>query len=608
MVTHRISQTGTNIDGSLISYLELMTVDDLKSLLKLLPVEKKPTRKSELVELIKGYLLGNHLCKLWERLDDTQKLAVGETVHTYDGVFNPARFQAKYGVLPDFTNEEKNPRYRYAAQPGILRVLMYHGGRYERGELTIPSDLLSKLQKFVPTPSANSLKSLEYLPEACNGQLISRRDTEHSSLQDLIAVLSLSSQNKISVSNKTFLPSKATINAVSEALRSGDFYAADDIDSYGESIEAIKGFAWPLLIQAANLAEIKGSKLILTNAGIKALSAPPADTIKLIWHRWLKTNLIDEFTRIDNIKGQKRKTRSTMTAVGGRRSVISNILSICPVGEWVALDELSRFMQSEDHVFEVTKNPWDLYICDPEYGSLGYRGFHGWNILQGRYIACLLFEYAATLGLIDVAYIHPEHADCDYAELWGIDDLNYLSRYDGLLYFRITELGAYCLGVTASYVQKELISKAQLSVLPNLHIKSSGELEFGQVQLLALYTDKISDTQWRFNPDKMITAVESGHEIAELEKFLSNSDEQILPETVESLIRKVERQASSLKIKSATILIECIDTETAQKVAAHKYTKNLCMLAGEKHLVLTSTEKAFRNALRKLGYGMPLIA
>jgi hypothetical protein len=32
------------------------------------------------------------------------------------------------------------------------------------------------------------------------------------------------------------------------------------------------------------------------------------------------------------------------------------------------------------------------------------NGSGGWNILQERYLLALLFEYAATLGLIDIAY------------------------------------------------------------------------------------------------------------------------------------------------------------------------------------------------------------
>ena len=217
-----------------------------------------------------------------------------------------------------------------------------------------------------------------------------------------------------------------------------------------------------------------------------------------------------------------------MTSAVGRRQVIAEALAICPAGKWVALEEFSRFMQSENYFFEVTYNPWDLYICDPEYGSLGYAGYHDWNILQGRYLACLLFEYAATLGLIDVGYIHPENAERDFNDMWGTDDLCYLSRYDGLRYFRVTELGAYCFGIASSFANKQVKSQVKVSVLPNLHIQTQGELTLTQAQLLEIYTDKISEQQRRFNPDKMIEALEKGHDIAELEKFLSEADEQVL--------------------------------------------------------------------------------
>ena len=47
--------------------------------------------------------------------------------------------------------------------------------------------------------------------------------------------------------------------------------------------------------------------------------------------------------------------------------------------------------------------------------------------------------------MIDVAYTHPTGARDDFWGMWGADDLDYLSRYDGLEYFRLTSLGAYCL-------------------------------------------------------------------------------------------------------------------------------------------------------------------
>jgi hypothetical protein len=79
---------------------------------------------------------------------------------------------------------------------------------------------------------------------------------------------------------------------------------------------------------------------------------------------------------------------------------------------------------------------WHLYIAEPRYGSLGYLGFHDWPLLEGRYALCVLFEYAATLGLIDVTYTDPAGARDDFRGNWGADDLDYLSRYDGLTAIR----------------------------------------------------------------------------------------------------------------------------------------------------------------------------
>ena len=64
-----------------------------------------------------------------------------------------------------------------------------------------------------------------------------------------------------------------------------------------------------------------------------------------------------------------------------------------------------------------------------------------WEIVEGRYALCVLFEYAATAGLIDVAYADPCGARDDYRALWGAGQYAYLSRYDGLLAVRVNELG-----------------------------------------------------------------------------------------------------------------------------------------------------------------------
>lgn len=55
-----------------------------------------------------------------------------------------------------------------------------------------------------------------------------------------------------------------------------------------------------------------------------------------------------------------------------------------------------------------------------------------------------------SLSLIDIAYIRPSGARMDYFDLWGTDDYDALSEYDGLKYLRVTNLGAWILGQSGS--------------------------------------------------------------------------------------------------------------------------------------------------------------
>ena len=420
--------------------LALLTIDQLKPLVALLPTEERPIRKGDLVELIETHLSGKRLRALWEQLDNTQQLAVAETIYADESVFDPTRFRARYGGLPVFGT--KKERWGDHDNPSLLRLFLYPAHRYSNDTSVVPEDLKQRLLTFVSKPAAPSLQVTPELPEhielteaayewqegdegitlimgkrayqmprqqpkvkTVTHQLpLVRRNTERAAQQDLYTMLRLIDQGKIAVSEKTFQASSAAIEEIASRLYDGDFYESTSKKHKRErEVGSIKAFAWPLLVQAAKLAELHGKRLALTKAGRHALSVPPAETLRLTWQRWLKSKLLDEFNRIDAIKGQHGKGKRGMTAVEGRRMVIAEALKQCPVGSWVMVDDFFRFMIAAELRFEVTREPWDLYISDPQYGSLGYDGYHDWEIVQGRYALCLLFEYAATLGLIDVA-------------------------------------------------------------------------------------------------------------------------------------------------------------------------------------------------------------
>jgi hypothetical protein len=263
-------------------------------------------------------------------------------------------------------------------------------------------------------------------------------------------------------------------------------------------------------------------------------------------------------------------------------------------------------MQATDHTFTVTHDPWMLYIKDKEYGSLGYEGFHRWEILQLRYLLCFLFEYAATLGIVDVAYIDPVGARNDFRKLWGVDNLEFLSRYDGLVYFRLTSLGAYCMGMNSDYVPAQIQASATFSVLPSLHVNIvKGHLSLEEGLTLATWATKETDGSWRLDQQKSLAAIEKGHDIAELRAFLQAREDQPLPETVESFIKTCQKQGKALKIAGTALLIDCDSAATAAMIATHKETAGLCLRLGDRQLVVQlGQEEKFRMLIRVLGFGM----
>ena len=601
--------------ATLAEALQNCTASWLKNLATPLADKRLPTRKAELITFIEQQLEGDKLATVWQRLDEIQQAAVAEAVHTNEPVFQSDRFAAKYGTSPNWG--EKSRGWGGLVKSSLLGVFFVNGA--------MPEDLRRRLKTFVPAPKQIALSTVDELPQTETLNLrswqssllgsdsltlqvpITCRETERAAIRDLQATLQLIDAGKLAVSDKTRLPGKAAITAMSALLQEGDFYNDADLPASRDAVGPMRAFAWPLLVQAGALAALSGKNLALTRAGRKAMGDPPEKVLRTLWNKWLKVTWFDELSRIDCIKGQTGKGKRGLTAVKGRREAVEAALRDCQVQRWVAIDDFFRYMVASGIDFEVTRNPWALYISSADYGNLGYQGYHDWHILQARYALCLLFEYAATLGIIDVGYIPPYGARYDYNELWGTDDLEFLSRYDGLLYLRLTPLGAYCLGLTDSYQPSLPETQAQLRVLPNLDVVAAGEpLTPADELLLNSFASRKSDAVWHLDRDHVLAALEEGRDIKTLQEFLQASSSESLPDTVTQFLSDAEQRACQLQNRGAARLIECADAALAAQIANDSRTKRYCLLAGERHLaVFTDSETRFRSAVRKLGYILP---
>jgi len=590
---------------------EHMNASDLKKLAALTR-EKPPVRKAELAAVVMRHLDGERLRSVWQSLDELQRAAVAEAVHSTSSRFLADRFRAKYGRDPDWGASDEYGR----RSPSALGFFFYGNG------VVMPDDLKTRLKAFVPAPVEAKVKTLPEPPESHDRPFfrwnpktraqerstervpLAVRETELMAQRELISVLRLVDAGKIAVSDTTRRPSSAAIGAITAVLEGGDYYPRLPVtDKWNdENAGPIRAFAWPLLIQAGGLAHLSGSKLGLTRAGRKALGEPAAGTIRAMWEKWEDTTIIDELSRIDCVKGQTGKGRRGLTAVSSRREAVCDALAECPAGAWIALDEFHRFMRAEGNDFAVTRDAWSLYIGELQYGSLGHESGEG--ILQRRYLYCLLLEYAATLGLVDVALVPPAGARQDYGNLWGTDDLAYFSRYDGLICFRVTPLGAYCLGAAPDHRPAPVELKPVLRVMPNLEVAAIGaELTQGDRLALDAYATRVSDLVWKLDAGKLLAAVEEGRPAGEIREFLAARNDGPIPDTVARLLDHVADRCSKVHDRGLARLVECADPALAALIANDSRTRKHCMRAGERHLVVpASSEAAFKRALREAGY------
>ena len=267
------------------------------------------------------------------------------------------------------------------------------------------------------------------------------RCTAPDALSNLVAVLELAADGQLRCSAATRRPLAATVRLVGDALVAGDYYGADR--DHHEGGEPIAAFAWPMLLQAGGLARRSGTRLELTPRGGTALAGPSCHALGALWDRWLKSVSIDELSRIEAIRGQR--SPATLTVAARRRAAVAAGLAAIEPGVWIEVDALFGILRAQPAPLVVARSPlarWRLYLDDPRRGSLGPPGGKAWPVLEGRYALCVLFEYAATLGVVDVAYTAARGARDDYRELWGADRYDSLSRYDGLAAVRVSELGA----------------------------------------------------------------------------------------------------------------------------------------------------------------------
>lgn len=592
------------------------SADQLERFAKLLKLPvTTPSSTEPLVERICKYATNpKNLAKLYLQLDEIDKHYVAEVLHSTEW-YDLDAFEVRYGSRPSvygFGN-----RFICLARIFVDRNAVH-------------SDLRDYLLEFVPPPQRTVLKTLTELPKfvACSAPTpradadgrqtlppgkelaqptgndpelnpLAIRFTEHDALNDVVNLLHLVNNGKITVSDKKAVPNSAAIKEIADVLKRGDFYAQS-------SKESSKPVAWATFLQTSDMCQAKDGRLSLCDNTPAFLLTPACDTIFKIWYSWLAQSTVDEFRRLDAIKVEKSVERKFgFRDYSQRRNNIVRALSLCPPLEWIEVDEFFRFMRQGGLHFHVTAADHAIQVMNHDAGRGNDRLHSYWDILQGRYILLFLFEYAATLGLVDVAFTSASRARSDFQRLPGTENLSALSRYDGLRFFRVNALGRYCLGLSTDYKTPDAATQNKVTAMSNLTLSFNNEPTAPAAILLNMFCDQETETTWRLSKVKSIEASQQGFQLNLLRDFIEKHDDQPLPETLEAFILSVEKNSTALRTEGSAVLIECTSEDIARIISEHDSTRHLCRRAGEKHLVVLNVhEQAFRKCANTLGYGL----
>lgn len=551
---------------------------DLKELAALI-CPNVPSRKNERLQAIVQTLFAD-LQGIFDKLHLPGQQAVAETVHTWNGTFESRMFVNKYGYSPWSKTEDK-----YGRKIELLDLFLIRG--------RMASDLVKKLKRVVPEPSEDTIHYTE--KEKVFGEGLTVRETAKAALANLATFLNLAADKQIRVSAKTGKATEATVRKMTDLLYEPDWY--DDTE-----IGPMQPFAWPLLLQGGGLAKADGAFLQLTPSGRKALKKDLAGGIQTAWQRWEKTNIIDEFSRVTAIKGQKSNRGRTMTAPVKRRSMINNLLEDLQPGQWISIDELIRLLQTKaEYSFEMVNYDWKLYFLDQQYGNLSYNDT--WPLLQLRYLLIYLFEYCATLGLIDLAYQDPRGARSeDYSSCWGTDELEYLCHCDGLQYILINDLGAFVLGHHDTYETRKSGDDIFTFDKTDMVASDTAAIPPG----LELYLEKIGERtevdRWRLTIGSLLTAINSGESLPEIRKTLEALSAEDFSRELTQILAEVEHRSTAFVDVGRTTLIEC-SPEARKQALTNKKLSSLCMPAGDKYLVAApGKDQTLIKALESIGF------
>jgi hypothetical protein len=275
-----------------------------------------------------------------------------------------------------------------------------------------------------------------------------------------------------------------------------------------------------------------------------------------------------------------------------------------PEGKWIAFKNFYQRLYYTHRVYipasnyEFDKLYYSGSFYNDDYDSdkiyVDNTNIHETVVLQAIK-GCLFLM--ASLGILDVAYDTPDFE--------SIGD-SCFSPYDEIQYFRLTPLGAFCLGKTSAY-KSTVQSREKAFVLDNDNLfirllencKPSDELILKEVAV------KISANRYKVSPESFMKSCDSEKKIKDKIDFFKMFVSENPPEIWNRFFITIEDNINPIQKLSNLVIykIKPNNKTLINQIATDKSIREIVTIAeGFKLLVEQKNVPVFKIKLKELGY------
>ena len=488
-------------------------------------------KKSMVVYALNQYLSDKHnIVEIWEKITPYEKEIIAEYLrsngkpHDYDvrEICEKHKRTFKKNFEKDFT-ELFNARSK--ARLFFINRSIHHSIKNVLNKFVKPMERV-----FTPVEESE-LEIAEF------GEIIVA--IGESFERDFIGILRLINNSNLKIVNRSYLPNKAAFVKINAAMVNKECFLVDDIQEYSNIEATARVFGTVLLMWAADIVDIESGIMVLGEKATTFLELSLVEKCNYLLKSYLSSDYINELSRIAEIDLQTIN-RGDFTSC---RKLILDYLACCPVGKWISMLELQNMIRRQNRNY-LTSQTGEIGVYNNMYAAYIKRN-DNWQEIEGRYIDVVFYEYLVAMGIVDIV-----------ARL--TDDYNTYDEVATVRYFRLTELGAYVLGVIEEYSYNDFNEETGFIVQPNFEIIiGKGRSE----ALYSLFFDRFAEkvTQdmvniYRLSFKSMVTAIDKGIAIREIIDYLVQHCSHEVPENVMLTLQNWLTASQKIRIRTVTIL------------------------------------------------------